>query len=209
MKIETRKMVRPDPEPFFTMWRADMDRHYVYFEHVGFRKKFALLFMNHALWAQAAYRFGRRLKTKPVPVLQPVLWAKFRVWEWWTRILSGTHLDVDARIGPGLYIGHFGFLHVGAGVEIGRDCSIGHLCYVGPGGPEGESGAPVIGDRVYLGVGSKVIGGIRIGDDAALGANAVALEDVPDHAVLVGNPGTVVSDRGSGDYIRLRNKPTG
>jgi len=62
-------------------------------------------------------------------------------------------------------------------------------------------GAPVIGDRSFLGSGAKIIGGINVGEEAAVGANAVVTKDVPDRGVVVGIPAKLVSDQGSDGYI--------
>jgi AcrR family transcriptional regulator len=52
--------------------------------------------------------------------------------------------------------------------------------------------APVIGHRVNIGAGAKILGAIRIGDDAEIGANAVVLRDVPAGAIAVGVPARVI-----------------
>jgi serine O-acetyltransferase len=64
-----------------------------------------------------------------------------------------------------------------------------------------RKGAPVIGDRSFLGSGAKIIGGINVGEEAAIGANAVVTKDVPDRGVVVGIPAKLVSDQGSDGYI--------
>ena len=55
----------------------------------------------------------------------------------------------------------------------------------------GQRGAPVLGDRVDIGAGAKLIGPIRIGNDVAIGANAVVLCDVPDGCIAVGVPAVI------------------
>jgi serine O-acetyltransferase len=55
----------------------------------------------------------------------------------------------------------------------------------------GQRGAPVIGDRCDIGAGAKLLGDIRIGDDVAIGANAVVIRDVPSNSIAVGVPATV------------------
>ena len=62
-------------------------------------------------------------------------------------------------------------------------------------------GVPILGDRIFLGPGCVVIGGIRLGNDVAVGANAVVLESVEDSAVVAGIPGRVVSFGGSSHYV--------
>ena len=48
-----------------------------------------------------------------------------------------------------------------------------------------KSGAPVIGDNVYIGAGAKIIGGVRIGNNVRIGAGCVVVEDVPDNCTVV------------------------
>jgi serine acetyltransferase len=50
----------------------------------------------------------------------------------------------------------------------------------------GENVAPIVGDDVYIGAGAKVLGGLRIGNGATIGANAVVTRDVPPYATVVG-----------------------
>ncbi|HEX3022706.1 MAG TPA: serine O-acetyltransferase, partial [Lachnospiraceae bacterium] len=52
--------------------------------------------------------------------------------------------------------------------------------------------APHIGDGVYIGCGAKVIGGIDIGNNVIIGANAVVTKDIPNDCTVVGNPSYIV-----------------
>jgi len=55
-----------------------------------------------------------------------------------------------------------------------------------------ERGAPVIGNRVDVGAGAKILGSIRIGDDVVIGANAVVIQDVPSNSLAVGVPARII-----------------
>jgi serine O-acetyltransferase len=55
----------------------------------------------------------------------------------------------------------------------------------------------VLGDNVYIGSGARILGGVRIGDEAAIGANAVVVDDVPARVTVGGVPAKVISSRGS------------
>ncbi|HEY5141561.1 MAG TPA: serine O-acetyltransferase, partial [Methylococcales bacterium] len=55
----------------------------------------------------------------------------------------------------------------------------------------GEMGAPIIGNRVDIGAGAKLLGAIRIGDDVVIGANAVVLQDIPANSLAVGVPARI------------------
>jgi serine O-acetyltransferase len=89
----------------------------------------------------------------------------------------------DTIVGGGLKIRH-GNGTVIRGVSLGKDCDVYQQVTVGA----GRGGFPVIGDRVDLCSGSLIFGGIRVGDDVIIGAGAVVSKDVPDKAIMVGNP---------------------
>lgn len=57
----------------------------------------------------------------------------------------------------------------------------------------GVDGAPQLGGNVLVGSGAKLLGGVRIGDDTHIGANAVVLQDVPAGATAVGVPARIVA----------------
>lgn len=113
----------------------------------------------------------------------------------------GISIPYDTNVGPGLYIGHWGGIVVHPLAVIGRDCNLNHGVTIGAKYGGRSPGIPVLGDRVYLGPGCTVIGAIRVGDDAAVGANSVVLASVPDHGIVAGVPARLVSLRGSGDYV--------
>ena len=198
--VETRVEV----EPFGERFRADLFRHFVYYPGATLRRKLTVAAQVEGIWAVFVYRFGRALRTRTLPaVVSGVAWFAYRFLEVWVRLLTGIHLDVDAQIGPGFYVGHHGSIFVGPGTRIGSNCSIGQMCYLSAAAVGGRDGAPVVGDRVYLGPGCKVIGSVRIGNGAAIGAGAVVFDHVPGNAVVVGNPGRTISFRGSADLIYL------
>ena len=113
----------------------------------------------------------------------------------------GYSIPYNTSIGPGLYLGHFGGVVISAEASIGWNCNINHGVTIGITYGGKHPGVPVIGDRVYIGPGAKVIGGVTIGADVAIGANCVVSTDIPASSVVVGIPGRVVSDRGSIDYV--------
>ena len=57
---------------------------------------------------------------------------------------------------------------------------------IGGKNPGGENAAPVIEDDVYIGAGAKIIGNVRVGRGAIVGANAVVTRDVPPYSTVVG-----------------------
>ena len=101
--------------------------------------------------------------------------------------LYGISIPYSTRIGGGLYLGHFGGIVVNAASVIGRNCNISHGVTLGQANRGGNAGVPVLGDRVYIGPGAKLVGGVEISSGVAIGANCVVTKDAPTNAVVVGS----------------------
>lgn len=117
------------------------------------------------------------------------------------QVKFGISIPAITQIGSGFYIGHFGGIVVNHRSVIGKNCNISHGVTLGQTNRGERQGCPTLGDNVYIAPGAKLIGGIHIGSDVAIGANSVVTSDVPDHAVVVGIPGKVLSYDGSAGYI--------
>lgn len=101
--------------------------------------------------------------------------------------------------GSGLSIAHYGTIIVNPYCRIGKNCRL-HAC-VNIGTRAGESGAaPEIGDNAYIGPGAKIIGPIKLGNNIAVGANAVVNKSFPDgDCTIAGVPARILSLKGSKD----------
>ena len=89
-------------------------------------------------------------------------------------------------IGEGLSIAHYGALVVSEKARIGKNCRIHVGVNIGVGN---DDLAPQIGDNCYLGPGAKLFGGIVLGDNVKIGANAVVNKSFPEgNCTLVGVP---------------------
>jgi len=94
----------------------------------------------------------------------------------------------DAELGPGLVILHSLCVVINSQVRAGKNLVLEHGVTIGA----EKNQAPVLGDNVFIGAGAKVLGGVRIGSDVKIGANAVVTKDVPDGATVVGIPARVI-----------------
>jgi serine O-acetyltransferase len=113
----------------------------------------------------------------------------------------GISIPWRTKIGPGFYIGHFGQIVVHDRAVIGANCNISQGVTIGQANRGPHKGYAFIGDNVYIGPGAKIVGSVRVGSNAAIGANCVVTKDVPDNAVVVGVPGRIISYEGSRDYV--------
>jgi serine O-acetyltransferase len=158
---------------------------------------------NQALWMIFIYRYGRWLHTQcSVPVVKPVLKMLYALVSTPLEILLGINIHLGADIGKGFYIGHYGGIWIGP-VKMGEYCNISQSVTIGIGGRGECRGLPEIGSRVYFAAGAKVFGKIKIGNNVAIGANAVVSKSLPDNAVAVGNPARIVSHEGSEGFIEI------
>jgi serine O-acetyltransferase len=130
-----------------------------------------------------------------------LLYGCFRLALLHYQIKYGISIPYNADIGPGLYIGHYGGIFVHYETKIGTNCNINNGVTIGATYGGKHPGVPRIGNNVYLGPGSKVIGGINVGNNVAIGANCVVTTNIPDDAVVVGVPGKIISYRGACNYV--------
>lgn len=159
------------------------------------------------LWAILDYRARRWVHTSVrIPVVRQLLMLLGLFSRLAVQTITGIRLSTYAEIGKGLYISHFGGIIVGPNRKLGDHCNVGHDVTIGRAGRGEKFGFPTIGSRVYVATGARVIGPVTIGDDVAVGANAVVTKDVPDRAVAVGVPAKVVSYKGSEDFVRFRQR---
>lgn len=123
------------------------------------------------------------------------------------RYKYGIAIPEYTKVGPGLFINRFGGVMINGDAVIGANCNITHGSMLGQLNRGERAGSLVLGDEVFLAAGCKVIGHIRLGDRAAVGANAVVTRDVPDDGVVGGIPAKLLSDKGSAGYINNRVWP--
>jgi serine O-acetyltransferase len=105
------------------------------------------------------------------------------------RFVTGIEIHPGATIGRRLFIDHGMGVVIGETAEIGDDVLIYHGVTLG--GLSGQPGKrhPTIGNGVAIGAGAQVLGPIRVGDNARVGANAVVVAEVPAGETVVGIPG--------------------
>lgn len=132
---------------------------------------------------------------------------------WFNRLSIRLGFSVPLNVfGPGLTIVHYGLLVVSPFARVGKHCRIHSGVNIGgaAGKFEGEEArhmAPQIGDRCYIGPGAKIFGPARIGDDCAIGANAVVNGLVAgDGVTIAGVPARVISQKGSKGLIRAASE---
>jgi serine O-acetyltransferase len=137
-----------------------------------------MMWASDAFLAQTLYRAKARMQALGIPVLP-------RIAHRLAMATAQVAIGDPVVIQPGLYILHGqvvidGFTEIGPGARIAPFVTVGLRA--------GDYQGPVIGEDVAIGTGAKVIGRLRVGAGAEIGANAVVVEDVPAGATVVGVP---------------------
>src|SRR5271170_6769082 len=146
-------------------------------------------------WVMVVYRFGCWRYGIPTRWLRAPFSALYRLLKVLVEILTGIDLPCEARVGRRFRIDHFGGIIISGDAVLGEDCIVRNGVTIGL-RHTGQRGSPVIGNRVDIGAGAKILGPIRIGDNVAIGANAVVLKDVPANSIAVGVPARVLPRKG-------------
>lgn len=190
MQYSAKYLINSDLDRYGAKWRFGL---MAYFRYVWWYPTPGIIF-SFAFRLCQHYRRRNRLL--------------FYVFYWWLRRVKykyGIDISYRTTIGPGLYIGHFGGIVVHGDTVIGANCNLSQGMTIGVLN-RGRIGIPVIGDRVFIGPGAVILGGISIGNDVLIGANAVVNFDVPDNSVVAAPASGIISDKGSAGYIeRLTN----
>ena len=103
----------------------------------------------------------------------------------------GLEISCNAKIGPGLYLGHPYNITVAEDVVIGKNVNLHKGCTIGRENRGSRKGLPTLGDNVFVGINAVIVGDVNIGSDVVIAPNAFVNFDVPDHSVVIGNPGVV------------------
>lgn len=133
---------------------------------------FEAVLLDNGFQAVVLHRLAHWFRSRGVPVLGPLV-ARLNLF------LTAVDISPAAEIGPGLAIGHGVGLVVGGGAKIGAGAMLLHQVTIGAPSLRRLEQMPVLGDRVFVGAGARIIGGVTIGDDVFIGTNAIVTESVP------------------------------
>jgi serine O-acetyltransferase len=146
-----------------------------------------------AVWALLLWLGGRlefrhaELQAEPNPLLARLLlrWCGRRTPVLAKLLRALLNCDIYCRIWSPVLLAHPYGIVIHAGTVIGRRVTIMQQVTLGA-KDRGVNAAPVLEDDVYVGAGAKVLGAVRVGRGAIIGANAVVTRDVPPYCTVVG-----------------------
>ena len=114
-------------------------------------------------------------------------------------------MAVDLDIGEGFYVGHPYCITINPGTRIGKNVNIHKGVTIGQENRGERKGCPVIGDEVWIGINSTIVGAIHIGNDVLIAPNTFVNRDIPDHSVVFGNP-CIIKHRDNATEGYINNK---
>lgn len=94
----------------------------------------------------------------------------------------------NTEIGPGLFINHPYGITINCFAKIGKNCNLSKNVLIGQELRGQRRGSPTLGNNVYVGINSAIVGNIKIGDDVLIAPNSFVNCDIPSHSVVFGNP---------------------
>jgi len=142
--------------------------------------------LSPGFWAVAVHRLGNARMSVRSPVLRAPLTVAYRTAFHSVVALWGIDLPYNIKLGRRLRIEHHGCLMIGAR-QIGDDVVIRHSVTMGLRERNAHE-FPTIGNRVEIGPGACIVGGVHVGDDAYIGANTVVAQNVRAGVALLGIP---------------------
>ncbi len=130
----------------------------------------------------ALYRVRTALQDRGIPIIP-------RLIHWFSAAAFGIRIGDYVALREGAYIPH-GQVVIDGIVVIGRRCVLAPWTTLGV--AQGNPTGPELADGVFVGTGAKVLGQVRIGANARIGANSVVVDDVPAGATAIGVPARIV-----------------
>jgi serine O-acetyltransferase len=148
----------------------------------------------------AIWRFERLLRKFEYYLNCKRSWGRYIQYLSWRFYNEGRKLGFSIHpnnFGPGLSIAHPGTLIVNGNARVGKDCRIHNCVHIAT--QVGSSDAvPKIGDHVFIGPGTVILGDIIIGDDILIGANSLVNRSFPEKGIsIAGNPARIIGGHAS------------
>jgi len=180
--------------------RADLGRYYAYLNPKTRGRRARIILKTEGIWAISIFRFGQYVYQEADPLARFFLKIPYELSAKLIGHIVGIHLAPRTNIGPGFYIGHYGGIWISPLATIGANCNICQGVTIGTAGGN-VTGAPVLGDRVWVGPNAVITGPAKVGAGAVVGANSLVVTNIPENGVAVGVPAKVLSFTGSDNLI--------
>lgn len=182
VKSEMAEESATPPPGLWQQIKEDWQAHGKDWTKPGFR---AVAIQRFGVWRMSVQPKWLRA---PLSVLYRMLYRK-------ARNTYGIDLPYSVKLGRRVVIEHQGAIIIHGDCVIGDDSIIRQGVTLGNRYLDRPLDAPRLGQRVNVGAGAKILGGVSIGDDVTIGANAVVLKDIPAGHTAVGIPAKILAPK--------------
>lgn len=153
------------------------------------------LFINHGLCFSYFLRLAQDSKNKVKKFFAKIILRHMKK-------RYGLEISSSTEIGGGFYIGHAYNITINPAVILGRNINIHKGVTIGQENRGRRKGVPTLGDLVWIGVNSTIVGNINVGNNVLIAPNSYINFDVPDNSIVIGNPAKIISkENATEEYI--------
>lgn len=147
---------------------------------------------------QKYYRLSQMSQCKFLKKICHILFA-------FSRRVYAVEFSDTTEIGPGFYVGHPYGITINPDAVMGSNINIHKGVTIGQENRGKRKGVPTIGNDVWIGINSTIVGNITIGDDVLIAPNSYVNRDIPSHSIVIGNPCIIKPcEHATKDYISRR-----
>ena len=174
-----------------SVFKKDLYRYYGEEGEPFLKKVFRPLELKYIWW----FRKANKCKLLPLKLFYMLVLM---------HLSNKTHIQIPARtnIGEGLYIGHLGRVVINPDAVLGKNINLSTGVTIGMENRGKRKGAPQISDNCWIGTNAVVVGNIKIGSDVLIAPLTSVNFDVPDHSIVIGNPGRIIpKENATKDYV--------
>ncbi len=118
------------------------------------------------------------------------------------RLSKKTQFQITekTRIGKGCYIGHNGRIIINPEAILGDNINLATGVVIGQENRGKKKGTPTIGNKVWIGANTVIVGKITIGNNVLIAPNAYVNMDIPDNSIVIGNPARIIENKNACDF---------
>lgn len=117
----------------------------------------------------------------------------------------GYQIPINTSIGRGFYLGHFGNVVINGNTKIGKNVNIANGVTIGRTNRGDKKGYPTIGDNVWIGANSVIVGDVNIGNNVLVAPLTYINVDIPSNSIVLGNPAKIISRQDATEgYVQNR-----
>lgn len=152
---------------------------------------------QHRLRYMVYFRYAQKTKSKMMKIFY-----EYKLYRLCRKY--GIEVKTNTKIGPGFVMLHPYNITISPQAIIGKNVTVCKGATIGRTNGK-KAGVPTLGDCVYVGINSTVLGGINIGEDVMIAPNTFVNQDVPSHSIVLGNPCRIIpKEDATREYIFYR-----